>query len=325
MFRGLKLFSGVFLASVFLIVGEAESRTVNLAIPCLCAQYLPFLAARDKGYYKEEGLDTQIILMPGGGGIRALIGGNVEFAALGEFLAATTSGAPFRILFSSYYRALLWLYSQPEIRTLNDLKGKKVAVSGIGSATDFALRDALKKRGIEAGRDIAVLALGAPGIRYTALKTGSVDAAILSENQKFIADEAGFRELVSFLKEDMVLLSGSIGARENLIASDGPMVEKFLRASIKGLLYVRENRSGSVPYMARTFKMEEDFAAKVYDLSLPGFTKGFVNDDMQKEAYTAAVDRLKIKEPPPREKIFNYSLTQKLLADLEAKQWKASP
>ena len=325
MFKRLSMMGTAFLLSVFAVIGQAESRTVNLAIPCLCAQYLPFLAARDKGYYKEEGLEMQIILMPGGGGIRALIGGNVEFAALGEFLAATTSGAPFRVLFSSYYRPLLWLYSQPEIRTVKELKGKKVAVSGIGSATDFALRDVLKKRGMEGGRDVAILAMGAPNIRFAALKSGTMDAAILSEHHKFIADEAGFRELVSFLKEDLVLLSGSIGARENLLASESPMVERFLRGSIKGLLYVRENRSGAVPYMARTFKMEEGFAGKVYDVPLPGFTKGFVNEEMQKEAYTAALDRLKIKEPPPREKIFNYAVTQKLLAELESKGWKPGP
>jgi NitT/TauT family transport system substrate-binding protein len=311
--------------NVFTVSSQVESRTINLAIPCFCAQYLPFLAARDKGYYRDEGLEMQIILMPGGGGIRALIGGNVEFAALGEFLAATTSGAPFKIVFTSYYRALLWLYSQPDIRTAKELKGKKVAVSGIGSATDFALRQALKKRGIEGGRDVAVMALGAPNVRYTALKSGNMDAAILSEHHKFIADEDGFRELISFLKEDLVLLSGSVGARENLLASDGPMVEKFLRASIKGLLYVRENRSGTIPYMARTFKIEEGLAAKVYDVSLPGFTKGFVNEPMQKEAYAAAVDRLKIKDPPPRETIFHYALTQKLLSDIESKGWKPGP
>jgi ABC-type nitrate/sulfonate/bicarbonate transport system substrate-binding protein len=311
--------------SAFAVSSRADSRTINLAIPCLCAQYLPFLAARDKGYYKDEGLEMQVILMPGGGGIRALIGGNVEFAALGEFLAATTSGAPFRIIFTSYYRALLWLYSQPEIRTVKDLKGKKVAVSGIGSATDFALREALKKRGMEGGRDIAVMALGAPGVRYTALKTGNMDAAILSEHHKFIADEDGFRELISFLKEDLVLLSGSVGVREILLASDGPMIEKFIRASIKGLLYVRENRSGTIPYMARTFKIEEGFAARVYDVSVPGFTKGFVNEAMQKEAYAAAVDRLKIKDPPSRERIFNYALTEKVLSQLESKGWKPEP
>jgi hypothetical protein len=183
----------------------------------------------------------------------------------------------------------------------------------------------LKKRGIEGGRDIAVMALGAPGVRYTALKSGNMDAAILSEHHKFIADEDGFRELISFLKEDLVLLSGSVGVRENLLSSDGPMIEKFLRASIKGLLYVRENRSGAIPYMARTFKIDEAFAAKVYDVSVPGFTKGFVNEAMQKEAYAAAVDRLKIKDPPSRERIFNYAPTQKLLIEIESKGWKPGP
>ncbi|MET0503174.1 MAG: ABC transporter substrate-binding protein, partial [Candidatus Binatia bacterium] len=63
---------------------SVESRTVNVAIPCYCFQYLPFFIAKDKGYYRGEDIDAQIIVMGGGVGLRALIGSNVDFAATGE-------------------------------------------------------------------------------------------------------------------------------------------------------------------------------------------------------------------------------------------------
>src|SRR5262245_55924037 len=220
-----------------------HARTVNIAIPCLCFQYLPFFVAKDRGYYREEDLDVQLVVMGGGIGLRALIAGNVELAATGEpaVLSAYLGGARLQILFSSYYRPLLWLYTDPKFKSVADLKGRKIAVSSIGSATDTLTRDVLKKRGIEGGREITMLGLGSPEARYIALKTGNVDAAVLSEGFKFIADEAGLRELVSYLKEDVLLLSGSVGAREAFIKSDQPLIQRFLRATVKGQLYIQAN------------------------------------------------------------------------------------
>ncbi len=231
--------SALCLLSLSALRNPTEARTVNVAIPCYCFQYLPFFIAKDRGYYREEDLEVQLVVMGGGIGLRALIAGNVELAATGEpaVLSAYLGGARLQILFSSYYRPLLWLYADPKFKSVADLKGRKIAVSSIGSASDTLTRDVLKKRGIEGGREITMLALGSPEARYMALKTGNVDAAVLSEGSKFIADENGLRELISYLKEDVFLLSGSVGAREAFINSDQPLIEKSLRATIKGQLY----------------------------------------------------------------------------------------
>ncbi|HXV79575.1 MAG TPA: ABC transporter substrate-binding protein [Candidatus Binatia bacterium] len=312
------------LCSLVIFSSESQGKTVNVAIPCYCFQYIPFFIAKDKGYYRDEDLDVQLIVTGGGIGLRALIGGNVDFAATGEpaVLSAHLSGARLQILLSTYYRPLLWLYSDPKIKSVKELRGKKIGVSGIGSATDALTRDLLKKRGIEAGREVAILAMGSPEARFVALKTGNVDAAVLSEGFKFVADEAGLHELVSFLKEDLILLSGSIGVREASLKLDAASIEQFLRGTVKGLLYAQGNRAGTLPYVIKTLKVKEDLAGKIYDLSLPGFTKGYVNEDLQKEAYSQAIARLGTKNPPPIDRIFNYSIVKKLLAEIEAQGWK---
>ena len=109
---------------------------------------------------------------------------------------------------------------------------------------------------------MAMLALGSPEARFIALKTGNVHPAVLPEGFKFVADEAGLHELVSFLNEDVFLLSGSVGDRENLIKSDRSLVEKFLRGTIKGLLYAQSNRSAVLPYVVRTLKVKEAMPRK---------------------------------------------------------------
>jgi len=318
-------FTEIFLIAILALASSLEARTVNVAIPCYCFQYVPFFVAKDRKYYQAEDLDVQLIVMGGGIGLKALIGGNVEFAATGEpaVLSAHLSGARLQILFTSYYKPLLWLYSDPKIKSITELKGKRIGVSGIGAATDTLTRDILKKRGIDGGREVAMLALGSPDARFIALKTGNVDAAVLPEGLKFVADEAGLHEMVSFLNEDVFLLSGSVGARDSLIKSDRSLVDKFLRGTVKGLLYTQSNRSAVMPYVVRTLKVKENHAEKIFDLSLPGFTRGgSIDENLQKEAYRQAVDRLAVKEPPPLDRVFNYSITRSILADLESKGWK---
>src|SRR2546427_634280 len=122
-----------------------------------------------------------------------------------------------------------WLYAKPDIRAVKDLKGRKVAVDGLGGTLESLLRSVLEKNGLEAGRDVPFLAIGTPPGRFLALTSGAVDASLFTFPLNFRAEEAGFRELVNFVKQDIVSLTGSIVIRE---ASDAPLVEKLVRGAV---------------------------------------------------------------------------------------------
>jgi ABC-type nitrate/sulfonate/bicarbonate transport system substrate-binding protein len=106
----------------------------------------------------------------------------------------------------------------------------------IGTGADSSLREALKKHGLEGGRDAAILSVGVTPTRYTALMNGSVDATTLTPPLTFNAKQAGFRELVNFAKEDFVKIQGSVVIGELLLQTDSNLVERFLRATSKGFL-----------------------------------------------------------------------------------------
>ena len=215
---------------------EAQQlRKIHVAIPAITPAAAPFAIAKDRGYYREEGLDVDLIVMPSAVGIQALIGGNVSFFTQGGAgLLPALRGAPIRLLFSAYRRPMYWLYARAEIRSVGDLKGKKVGVSSIGSGPDSLLRDVLKKQGLEGGRDVVILPVGSGIARFYALQAGSVDAAMLSIPANFMAQEGGYRQLVSFIDQDMVELQGSILASLQLLESEPALAEKFLRGSVKG-------------------------------------------------------------------------------------------
>jgi NitT/TauT family transport system substrate-binding protein len=323
-YRAVKILLASFLAIVAL-PHPAEARKVPVAVPDLSTSLIAFVVAKEKHFYEEEGLDVELIKMSAPLANLALIGGNVAFGAAGAAaIPSVMRGAPLRFLFHTYYRPIYWLYAQPEIRDLRGLKDKKVGVSGIGSGPDLLLHEFLKKNGLEGGRDVAILALGVGTARFFALKAGFVDAAMLSPPSNFLAEEAGFRQLVSFVKEDLVDLQSAVVVREGAPQSDPGLVEKFLRGTLKGFFYARDNRAGTVPILARVQNIKEDLAAKTYDVSRPAMTAdGTVSDEILKRTLDQTVARLGLKEAPSSFlKLFDYSLTRRIRAELETQGWK---
>jgi NitT/TauT family transport system substrate-binding protein len=317
-----RLFLSVLL--LFAFVYEAEGRRVFVAVPGYSMATITFPLAKDLGYYRDEGLDVELIWMAGGLVTPSLMGGSVDFATSGgAAMPALVRGAPMRILFTTSYRPQYWLFAKSDIANVRALKGKKVAVSSIGAGPDLLLREVLKRQGLEGGRDVVILAIGVSPTRLTALLSGSVDASMLSPPQTFLAEESGFREIVSFPKEDLVELQGSLIAREELLQSDAGLVEKFIRATLKGLLHARDKPTDAISVLARYMKVNEHYAAKNYQSARAALTTdGTVTEDLQKKAIQHVVDRVGLNVPPPLEKIFNFTLTNKINTELKTKGWK---
>jgi len=293
-------------------------------IPGITPAVTPFAVARDRGYYQQEGLDVQLVVMPSALGSQALLGGNVKFStAGGAGLLPILRGAPVRFMFTSFSRPMFWLYSRSDIRSVESLKGKKVGVSSLGSGPDSLLREILKKHGLEGGRDVAIMAVGSGTARFFALQAGSVDAAMLSIPANLMAQDAGFRGLVSFTEQEWIELQGTVNVTDQLLASDPGLVEKFIRATLKGFIHFRDQRTGTIEILTRFLRTKEDAAAKIYDLMRPSLTaNGTVSEDIQRKSLEHVVDRAGLKEPPRLEKIFDYSLALKVRNELRAKAWK---
>ena len=167
------------------------------------------------------------------------------------------------------------------------------------------------------------ISLGLPATVATALRTGTIDAGTISPPFNFMVKDAGFRELVSYLKEDFVELQGSILVNDKLFQSDPGLVEKFVRGTLKGLRFARENKAATIPILLRYMKLKEDLAGQYYDLVRPIMTTdGTVSVELQKKYLDQALKVLAPKELPAVERIYNYALARKINAELDASGWK---
>jgi len=314
----------------FLLLSTAaeaqESRKVYVAIPAVTPAVSTFVIARDKGYYREEGLDVELVQMPSAVGTQALIAGNVKFSTLGgASVPALLRGAPLKFLFSTFHKPMFWLYSKPEIKTVADLKGKKIGVSSLGSGPDSIVRDILKKHGLDGGRDAVILPVGSGTARFFALQAGTVDAAMLSIPANFMAQDAGYRELVSLVDQDLVELQGSILAPATVLESEPALAEKFVRGSVKGFITFRDSRATAVQILSKFLRLKEDMVGRIYDRFRPGLTPdGTINEATQRKALEHIIERSGVKDPPPLSKIYDFSLTRKINDELKAKGWRPS-
>lgn len=315
----------VLLLILLILPGTAVATTVNVAVPSYSMSLVAFMTAKERGYYQKEGLEVNFVLMPAAIASRALIAGNVDFATVGgSALTAALGGAPLRLLFSSYNRALFWLYSKANIADVKDLKGKRVGVSSIGSGPDSMLRDLLRVHGLQGGKDVTILAVGVDSSRYASLVNNLTDAVLLSTPYNFTAHDAGFKELVSFVKHDWVELQGCIVTRDAVLKSNPALVEKFTLATLKGLVSARSDRATTLPIVSRMMRVKPDLAARIYDLAIPATTPyGALSEEVQKKAIEHVAKQMNLKEPPNLQRIYDFSVVEKARRQLEAQGWKS--
>ena len=314
--------------AVFIFVPwGADAATVKVGIADNTVAQIALYTGKEKGYYAQEGITVELVLMSGAVANLALIGGNVDFTTVPTAgLTAAIQGAPLRVLFNTFNRPVWRLNVKPDIVDIKELKGRRIGTGGFGSATDILLRELLNKYGLEAGRDVVLLSLGSTSTRLNALITGSVDAAVLPVPFNFRAQEAGFRELISFVNQGLVLLTGTLMARNDNVQTNAALVERFLRATLKGFMYARDNRPSTIAILAHNINVKNDLAAKIYDSARPAMTEdGTVTEGLQKQVIEQIARLRGLKETPPVDKFFDFALLRKTAAALQAAAWKPGP
>ena len=302
-----------------------EARRMDVAIPSF-GDTVIFQVALEKGFYKQEDLDVNLILMRNTVAILALIGGNVDIATVaGSALPPILRGTPLKFTFTTYERSAFAIYAKPEIRNIRELKGKKIVIAGgIGSGADSQLRLILKKYGLEGGRDVLIVATNGSSEAYQIFRAGAADSAVLSPVNGIPDSNEGFRTLVTYAQEGTTQLQGSIVMPAQLLKSEPATAEKFIRGTLKGLLYARGNRADAVRIYSRNNGVNENIGGQIYDLRAQGMTKdGIASEEAQRKSVEEVLDRVPVKTIPPLETIYDYSLLRQIHAELKAKGWKS--
>lgn len=316
--------SALAIFTVLAVHVSATAKPIRIAIPGYNITQIAFFVAKERGFFKDEGLDVELIQMTGTLANLALMSGEVPFTSVPTAaMTANLRGANLRVLFTTFERPLFWLYSRPQIRDVKELKNKKVGVGGLNQASYTLLRELLSNYGLESGRDYTLIQAGDSAPRFMALTTGFIDATLMPLPWNFSAQDAGMHELVALSKADVTAPTGSIVLREDLLRNEPQLVEQFTRATLKALRYATERRAGAIAALTQSLKIKEDLAAKGYDAARPALTTdGTMTEASQRKALEAVLKSAGVKEAPPLDRFFNFAIARKVAADLQAKGWK---
>lgn len=302
----------------------AQGRKVRVAMPGYTIAGISFLTAKLNGYYAAEGLDAELIAMRAPTANLAVLSGSVEFSTVPLVgLNTALRGGALKIIMVHFDKPQHVLFVKNELQNLKLLRGKKIAVSGPGVIDDVLLREVLGNNGIDANKELAILSMGSADTRVTSLISGAVDGAMIIAPHTFTAKDAGFRELVVFRDQGLLLPSGGIAARDETIRNDPALVERFTRASMMGFIHSRDNRAGAIRVLSKTLRIDESVAAKVYDSSRPTMTAdGTLSDEAQKKMAAFVAKSSGLKDVVTADRAFDFSFVRKANAALQAKGWQ---
>ena len=249
--------------SVFLhaaAFAQAPLKKVRLGIAATSVGFLPLYAAYQKGYYKDEGIDLEIILMSLAAANNAFFKGEIDYSAgLTGLAAAAVRNYPAKILIFTVAKPLQSFVSRKEIKEPRDLKGKRNAGSSPGGSATILAYHALRHFGLEPGKDVIVVPIGGSGAsRLAVLEQGLVDASLLSVPENVIALQRGYNELI-FLGDIVTFPQNGFGASVQRIQQQPDEVYRMVRATLRGLSFVSDdaNREAARDIMMKQWRVSD--------------------------------------------------------------------
>ena len=228
-------------------------KKINWGVTSLSASnWIPWLAKETK-IYEKNGLDVELILLRGSGQTSVAILGGSLFAApvtLPTVMLADLGGADLINVAHTVPGVQSKLLVKQEVRRPEDLRGKRIATSSLGSLGDFLNRYVMRKNGLDPNRDVNWLMIGTPPERLQALTAGNIDAADLSYPTDAQAERMGYRVLWDFRKE-VVYPSMSIVTRRKTIHEDRDTVMRMVKAHVEGIAYFKTHKDVSLKVLSK--------------------------------------------------------------------------
>jgi NitT/TauT family transport system substrate-binding protein len=302
--------------------GHAQTlQNTRIAYSSSGINYADLFLAKEKGYFREEGLEPQFIQMSSSIAITAGIAGEVDGqASVGSAIRAILRGVPLRVVVVTLRRPLFWLVVRPEYRSIKDLKGKVLGISTVGGSQHTRAKGMLALGGLDPEKDITAVQINDQTMQLQALVNNSVQITALSPPWVAVARDKFKMNVLASALEKFAGIDSGLAVPLKLLQERPERVKKILRSRAKGSRLFLDNEKEGSEFLARLYRIDVKTAVESYRASLPAFTRtGLPTDEEIKEHLAAEAQVLKLSEPVPAGKIFDFSLQREVLRELGIK------
>jgi NitT/TauT family transport system substrate-binding protein len=242
------------------LTADRPLQKINVAYSSISGNIAPLWVTQDRGFFRKHGLEVQAVLIESGTTTaQALVAGDITFASVAGPAAIQSNlrGADVVIIAGIINTLTFQLYTEKGLVRPDQFKGKSVGVTRFGSATDFAMRYALDKYGLDANKDVAVLQLGNQPAQLAALEAGKVQGAMLSAPTSLRAKKMGFPMLADLQMLGLEYQHTSVATTRALLKSKPDLARDFMRAYIEGIHYAKTHRKETLDILAKHLRTDD--------------------------------------------------------------------
>ena len=239
---------------------HAQLSRLKTSYSALTANMAAYWLAKEAKIFEKHGLSVDVVLIESGvTTVQALTAGETQIAMGGGTVAVSSNlaGSDIVSIASIESRMPYALLSQKETKTLDQLKGKRLAVSRFGSASDLAARLILQRYGLVPDKDVTLLQTGGTSTRLSALSKRSVDATVLTPEFFNVAKKAGFTILVDPTQYDIPFPQLEVITGRMFLKAQPDLVTRYLRAIIEGIYMVKNNPEPSIRAMSKYLRIDD--------------------------------------------------------------------
>ena len=231
---------------LFPVVGTGQGLPrARMVYTSINIQMTPIYMMKELDLPRKHGLEVEILMIPvSSRAIQSALAGEIQFLTSGGVanINANMAGADFVGVTSTISTFVFTIVGQPGVREPSQLKGKKIAISRLGGASDFSVRYGLDRWGLLPDKDVAIIQVGGESESFLALQNKAVDAAALSEPFTTLAQRAGFATVADLSRLNVAYTLHGIGTRKSLIRARREVVVRFLKAYLEGIYLFKTNR-----------------------------------------------------------------------------------
>jgi NitT/TauT family transport system substrate-binding protein len=255
----------LFVLSVGSAGSLARAENIKIGLPSVTITAMPFFVAKEHGFFQQEGLSAEMVVMPASLNIKVLLAGDIQYAAtMGSAVAAAIRGINVRIVMLFVDRPLQDLVGAASIASIADLKGKTVAISSRGGLQDIIMRRILTQSKVDLN-SVNVITIPGQTAMILALKSNRVAAAMLNPPFNFLAYREGLNNL-GFSGNFVRLPSTGVATLGETLEKNPDQVRRLTRALARARTYAKENKAKIFPMLKRVLRIDdEDLLSKIYE------------------------------------------------------------
>ena len=295
---------------------------VRIAVANFNVTFLPAGVAAKKGYFRDEGLEVEVVRVSPPVSIAALMGGDIDYVmVLGSSVRAAVRGLPVKVL-ANFVDALTFaLVAQTGIKSVSELRGKTLGVGALGDSSDLAARIMIKHFGVEPDKEMKILGLGPDSARLATLREKLIDVAIVSPPADSLGKKMGFNVLARAYEVFRFAAIG-LSASDKKIKERPEEIKRVLKALIRANRYMRQDRAGTIQVLMEWAKVEHQSALEAYDGSASVFntSDGTIPEEGLRLVLEQAKKEAKITRDIPLAEIINVNLLREAQTELRSKK-----